>query len=278
MAVFKNGIFASYNGEIVNPVSNIAASVVANNFFQSTGITNQQQRYAVYNLVADLQSYNIWDKMKAIYPMVGQADVSSSFQVNLKDPNTFRGTFSGSWLYSDTGVTGNGEDTYMDTGIDISTISKDSIHASVYNGKTNLWEPDFLFGVYTSGTNALAASNYPNLIGGQNGLVGFISDLEPDYTVDNVNSGGLYLINRQSSIIKQHWIRNVKTQYSRSSTAPVPGLTLLLGANINNLNNIYGINSQENRLFTVGDGLTDTDAANLYTAVQRFQTTLGRQV
>jgi hypothetical protein len=154
--------------------------------------------------------------MKAIYPMVGQAGVSSSFEVNLKDPNTFRGTFSGSWLYSDTGVTGNGEDTYMDTGIDISTISKDSIHASVYNGKTNLWEPNFLFGVYTSGTNALAASNYPNLIGGQNGLVGFTQDLEPDYTVDNVNSGGLYLINRQSSIIKQHWIRNVKTQYSRS--------------------------------------------------------------
>ena len=27
-----------------------------------------------------------------------------------------------------------------------------------------------------------------------------------------------------------------------------------------------------------GDGLTDTEAANFYTAVQRFQTTLGRQV
>lgn len=247
-------------------------------FFIAAGITDPTQRLAVSNLAWELKIYGLWNKMKAIYPMVGQAGVSSSFEVNLKDPNTFRGTFSGSWLYSDTGVTGNGEDTYMDTGIDISTISKDSIHASVYNGKTNLWEPDFLFGVYTSGTNALAASNYPNLIGGQNGLVGFISDLEPDYTVDNVNSGGLYLINRQSSIIKQHWIRNVKTQYSRSSTAPVPGLTLLLGANINNLNNIYGINSQENRLFTVGDGLTDTDAANFYAAVQRFQTTLGRQV
>jgi hypothetical protein len=29
---------------------------------------------------------------------------------------------------------------------------------------------------------------------------------------------------------------------------------------------------------SIGDGLTDTEATNLYTAVQRFQTTLGRQV
>jgi len=29
---------------------------------------------------------------------------------------------------------------------------------------------------------------------------------------------------------------------------------------------------------SIGDGLTDTEAANLYTAVQAYQTTLGRQV
>ena len=29
---------------------------------------------------------------------------------------------------------------------------------------------------------------------------------------------------------------------------------------------------------TIGDGLTDTDASNLYTRVQAFQTTLGRAV
>jgi hypothetical protein len=45
--------------------------------------------------------------MKAIYPMVGQAGVSSSFQLNLKDPTTFKGIFSGSWTYASTGVTGN---------------------------------------------------------------------------------------------------------------------------------------------------------------------------
>jgi hypothetical protein len=164
----------------------------------------------------------------------------------------------------------------MDTGIDISTLSQNSIHGSVYNGKTNLWEAKFLFGVYTNATNGLAASNYPNLTP-QNGFIGFVNDLASDYTVDIANTGGVYLINRPSSTIKQHWIRNTKTQYTRASGTPTAGFNLILGAN-NNGGTITGFNTQENRLFTVGDGLTDIEAANFYTAVQRFQTTLGRQV
>ena len=34
----------------------------------------------------------------------------------------------------------------------------------------------------------------------------------------------------------------------------------------------------ETRFFSIGDGLTDTQASNFYTAVQAFQTTLSRQV
>jgi hypothetical protein len=276
MAVFKNGIFAVVDGQIINPVSNLVASIPCFNFFQTSGVLNLTQRSAVYQLVSDFQTYGIWDKMKAIYPMVGQAGVSSSFQLNLKDPTTFKGIFSGSWTYASTGVTGNGINTYMDTGIDISTLSQNSIHGSVYNGKTNLWEEKFLFGVYTNATNGLSANNYPNLTP-QNGFIGSVNDLASDYTVDIANTGGVYLINRPSSTIKQHWIRNTKTQYTRASVTPTAGFNLILGAN-NNGGTITGFNTQENRLFTVGDGLTDTEASNLYTAVQRFQTTLGRQV
>ena len=34
----------------------------------------------------------------------------------------------------------------------------------------------------------------------------------------------------------------------------------------------------QNAFTSIGDGLTDTEAANLYTAVQAFQTALNRQV
>jgi hypothetical protein len=36
--------------------------------------------------------------------------------------------------------------------------------------------------------------------------------------------------------------------------------------------------SRQNAFASIGDGLTDTQASNLYTAVQSFQTTLSRQV
>ena len=38
------------------------------------------------------------------------------------------------------------------------------------------------------------------------------------------------------------------------------------------------LSNKETCFNSIGDGLTDTEAANFYTAVQRFQTTLGRQV
>ena len=81
MAVFKNAVFYPETA----------------NFIQSAGITDETQMKAIGRLVGDLKFFNIWDKMKAVYPFVGQAGVSSSFQFNLKDPTTFKGTFNGTW-------------------------------------------------------------------------------------------------------------------------------------------------------------------------------------
>ncbi len=43
-----------------------------------------------------------------------------------------------------------------------------------------------------------------------------------------------------------------------------------------NLNSTYA--NREYAFASIGDGLNDTEAANFYTAVQTFQTTLGRNV
>ena len=91
------------------------------NFFSAANITDTTQLVAVASLITDLKNYNIWNKMKAIYPMVGQAGVSSSFEVNLKNPNTFRGSFSGSWIFSSTGATPDGTSAYMDTSLNANT-------------------------------------------------------------------------------------------------------------------------------------------------------------
>ena len=41
---------------------------------------------------------------------------------------------------------------------------------------------------------------------------------------------------------------------------------------------VVDITNKTSSFSSIGDGLTDTEAANFYTAVQAFQTTLGRQV
>jgi hypothetical protein len=46
-----------------------------------------------------------------------------------------------------------------------------------------------------------------------------------------------------------------------------------------NTNPLFGSNTTSAMAFaSIGDGLTQTNVDDLYTAVQRFQTTLGRQV
>jgi hypothetical protein len=56
-----------------------------------------------------------------------------------------------------------------------------------------------------------------------------------------------------------------------NNSSGLPNATLILA-------NGYLPSPQECAFASIGDGLTDTEAVNFYTAVQRFQTTLGRQV
>ena len=48
--------------------------------------------------------------------------------------------------------------------------------------------------------------------------------------------------------------------------------------NVRTTTGAVGFSSLETAFVTIGDGLTDTEAAAFYTAVQKYQTTLGRQV
>ena len=65
--------------------------------------------------------------------------------------------------------------------------------------------------------------------------------------------------------------------YGAISTA-LPTTKLFIGAVNSGLNvgNYYA--SKQYAFASIGDGLTDTEASNLYTRVQAFQTTLNRQV
>jgi len=276
MAVFKNGIFAYDNGKPVTPQSlgiSLSGIQTCQQFFTSASISDNTQKYAVYALVGDLETYSIWDKMKAVYPMVGQADVSSSFEINLKDPSTFRGTFYGGWEFTNTGAKPNGSTGYMDTGLNANSIlSLNSTHLSYYS-RTNLIGLQVEMGV----TNGGGGGTY--LLYNYNGAGYSAINAQESVRSSVANPTTGFLIgSRLSSTEEKYYTNNVSQTRTQNSTSII-NANIFLGCYNNTLNsNNRFYSGKECAFASIGDGLTDTEAANLYTAVQRFQTTLGRQV
>jgi hypothetical protein len=239
----------------------------ATTFLTAASITDVTQSLAINTLVFDLKAYGIWDKMKAIYPFVGQAGVSSSFQFNLKDISTFKGTFFGGWTFSSTGAKPDGSTGYMDTNLNYNTtIGLNSTHYSFYS-RTNNTSAGFNIGCYVGGQEnwmslgySAGSYYYPNTAGVQ---------------VATTNTQGFYLGTFLSNSIKL--FKNLISIASKvSSTYNSTNLNVYIGAANTGVATLPS--PHECAFASIGDGLTDTEAANFYTAIQKFQTTLGRQV
>ena len=257
MAVFKNAVGIPDQDAI--------------NFINAAGITTPTQIGAINRLVLDLKGFlnpnyptvDIWNKMKAIYPMVGQPGVSSSFEINLKDPNTFRGTFVGSWTYASTGVTGNGG--YFSSNFPLNTFSdKNNIAFGLYS-RTDLngqgvgmyvkSQVEF-YGKYTS-----FGRQYSYLFEGNN----------------NGNERSSYLgLNSHSRISSSQKYMQTKTiidSYTSNTDSTALDSSIVLFSKTG-----QGSDYNEYALYYISEGLNITELLNLNTAVQRFQTTLGRQI
>jgi hypothetical protein len=240
-----------------------------NRVTKAGGTLSKTEKQAVNQLVLDLKANSLWTPMKAIYPMVGAS--AAACAQNLKS-SSFTGNFTSTgWTFASTGATPNGISAYMNTGLVTNTnLSLNSAHLSYYS-RTNTTTPD----AFDMGSSATSAELYLCYKAFGNQYVA-------------VNSGGstynplantlnLLQINRVNST-------QVKV-YKNGSTHQ----TISLNSNsINSLNNYIGcmnvggtplyFTARQCAFASIGDGLTDTESANFYTAVQAFQTTLRRQV
>ncbi len=212
--------------------------------------------------------------MKALYPFVG--GTASQHKFNLKDPRdldaAYRLVFAGGWTHSSTGAQPNGTTGYADTKlIPVNVLTPSSGHLSIYS-RTNIAENGYDIGV-TSG------SNYDNMIASRYGNNKFLSNYGAmTYpTVDNTDSRGFFITNRNSATNTTGYKNGINV-INASQTGGVAGFNVFIGALKNDILGITNFSSKEQAFASIGDGLTDTEAANFYTAVQTFQTTLGRQV
>ncbi len=264
--------------------SPIVSDTDAQAFINAAGLTDLGQANAVNTLVTDLKTAGVWTKMKALYPFVGGTATSHKF--NLKDPRdlnaAFRLTFNGGWTHTATGALPNGTTGYADTNlVPSSTLTNYSSHLSFYS-RTNRGSSRQAasIGSYLSPNeislrfNFTAAGSLNNSsMSGQydgNGL---------DFATYVTSTTNYFLIgNRTANNINKIYENGIlKSTNTTTTTKVLPSARVLIGALSDNTNVIW-YDNLESTFASIGDGLTDTEATAFYTAVQKYQTSLGRQI
>jgi len=274
MPVILGGNTSIYLASLTPPAPSFDPDAQA--FITAAAITDPTQQTAINTLVVDLKGYSIWTKMKALYPFVGST--ASQHKFNLKDPRdldaAFRLVFSGGWTHSSTGATPNGTNAYADTFLVPSTTLTVDNHSLSYYSRTNLLEGGkTVMGSGTGFTPLMALNIYNNT----------------NYSAPNFNAGevtytdtnGLGLVTGVRTLINnakvyRDGVLKATSTINRSSST-LPAFSIVIGA-FSQSGSIQNYSAKQCAFASIGDGLTDTDAANFYTAVQNFNTALARQV
>jgi hypothetical protein len=216
--------------------------------------------------------------MNAIYPFVG--NTASQQKWNLKDPRdlnaAFRLSFSGGWTHSANGALPNGSNAYANTFLTPSTtLTLLNTHLSFYSRTSAIGNNQRDIAAYVGGTTPSFS------IGTNTGVL--ISD-HYWFTTNRIsrsipNAQGLMLTSRTNDTTHKAFRNGVQlgaTDTVSNAGKTMPNISLFLGAA--NGSPISAYSNKQYAFASIGSGLTDAEAAALYTAVQAFNTTLSRQV
>lgn len=254
--------------------------VDAQAFITAASITNTTQKSAINTLVLNLKTNSIWSKFKAIYPFVGGTAAQHRF--NLKDPRAVAGAFYldfvNGWTHSSNGCLPNGTDGYANTNfkpID-NGLSTASAHISYYARTGSTTSDGAEIGYY----NSTSITGFT--------LQGKSSTLEHRYFYDFFKKAtrtvasaptGLTMGSSVSSIRRDLYLNGSTVANSTSTDlSTLNNWNLYIGgANVDNTS-VGSYSNSQLAMVTIGSGLTSAEASTFYTAVQAYQTSLGRQV
>ena len=274
---YGNTMFLATHGILARSASGGGVDPDAQAFITAASITNPTQQSAINNLVIGLKADGLWTKMKAIYPMVG--GTASSHKFNLINTSIFTLTFNGGWTHSSTGATPNGTNGYALTGLapDAHFNTTTFNHLSYYSRSNTAKTSEYVMGAYNGG------GNHALIIRRDTNLGAFVADYASSTSFRSASGTGvtdgrgLFLGSQTGANAKLY--RNGSVIYSNTGAtlnAALPTNQIALG--VLNYTPLDTWTDKQCAFASIGQGLTDTDAANLTTRVNNFQTTLGRQV
>jgi len=201
-----------------------------------------------------------------------QEQFAAAYKYNLKDPQdtdaAFRLKIFGTWTFTPTGAKPNGTNAYMDT----------NFNPQALGGFTN----DYSMFMYTRTLNVGNGGNGIGFGGDRIDIFDFggIRYFTCGIIETQVNTGttwiGLSLGSRISSTSNKLYRNNTNT-YSNNT---LNTSTSFLNQNLSmgSMGGTAFFTNYQYALFGMGNGLTDAEAAALYTIVQQFQTSMARQV
>jgi len=242
-------------------------------FIAATGISGSNAN-AVNGLVLDLKSYNLWNQMKAVYPLVGGTSSSTSY--NLINTGSYQIGWTGSVTFNPNYVKGDGATGFGNTNLSPATVltSTGSMHLSAYIMTS---------GSITAKNDDMGVTSYPpftffaldNLAtDGAYKQTGFSTAAVTLQVLDSVKIG--YYTGTNSSGVTTLY-RNGSSLGSGSFALSLDGLTVaLLGCRFST--GVAEFSDKQYGLFSIGAGLNATQAANLNTSVTTFVTSLSRNV
>lgn len=268
---FNNGSYS---------IDSSTASIV-----NATGVTDQNQIYAVNNLVVGLKGYSLWDKIQALYGFVSSVSGGTfpGYKFNWKNPvdsdAAFRLTFdkitfgsvtplqpqyvsSFNGGYANTYYTPSIDGTLNDQHIAFYSLTNGNNASSVEIGASSGGTgPSDLKMRLDNGTEFIAAVNSPEDI------------FTPHPFSDNAR--GFFVASRTSStefkIYRNGSLGGTGTLDSNSLAT----VSVYLLA-INNFGNPGSFSPRSTSFVSIGKGLTDSDVANYNTLVQNYLTSFGR--
>jgi hypothetical protein len=240
--------------------------VDAQRFFDSSGITDSTQKFAINKFVMQLKDSSLWTNLEAIYPMVGGTENTTKW--NLRDPGNsdaaYRLTFTGTPVYATTGVTFPTTFDYADSHLSDSSLSYNNNSISYYSRTQNTVD-GYDMGCVDNASpyNELAiyhssdASNW----------FGYYA-----YGTVPASTKGLFMLSATSSDVKRYENAVVTNSKGSAPTTGFTNLPILIGT----VSRAYAGGQRECALATIGNGFTDAQALTFYNIVQNFETILGR--
>ena len=263
-------------GAMMNGVVTPAYGALTTAWIVATGESDTTILGALNTLETDLTTYGLTSKMKALYPFVGGTAVKHKFNfMDARDLDAaYRLSFNGGWTHSSTGSLPNGTNAYANTFlIPNDSLSLNNNHISFYSRTQN----NLINGVDIGASNAGNINMLDIEISFNN--LRYYENSQNIYSngVNGLLTNGMFV---NSRIVNTDF-KGYRNGYSEGTmsyvSASLTNYPVFLGAR-NDASVASFYSGKECSFSSIGEGLSDTEVTNLYTAIQTFQTTLTRQV